>query len=346
MTLSARGQLADLRPITRDRVGIDPVASIDPWHIPSDVRLEDGCLVASVTPAWRPVRSPKRMLESFLRLSDASDERIAAYCKRYGVLVVCDEHLLPSSHIGLFVGGPSIGSYWTCRPLATSTRKAYVAPLSLIRYWSGQAFAILRIAAGLNDGRPGDKDDWRAISQVGLDEWWKKARPEMMGSPFLLQAMGTKGLRFGGYGEPLTSVPEEWDELPARSARHAGRVITAERESLALALATWIRAARVTLGYDWQDDRPAVKLTGGGMFGAIGIHLMLMCGASDGLAICSGCGRPYAPHRRTPSNRRHYCADCGKRAAIRDAARAYRQREKDRIATPPRRRLSAKARKR
>jgi DNA-directed RNA polymerase subunit RPC12/RpoP len=51
-------------------------------------------------------------------------------------------------------------------------------------------------------------------------------------------------------------------------------------------------------------------------------------------ARCSGCGKTYVPKRLPAKNRRRYCEDCGHRAAMRDAARAYRSRKAKNQLTP------------
>jgi hypothetical protein len=48
----------------------------------------------------------------------------------------------------------------------------------------------------------------------------------------------------------------------------------------------------------------------------------------DGVAICLACQRSYIPDRRPDPTRRNYCPSCGRRAAVRDASRAYRERKR------------------
>lgn len=71
----------------------------------------------------------------------------------------------------------------------------------------------------------------------------------------------------------------------------------------------------------------ALMLEGDGLFAALGLQLAFVASVSRGLAICSGCGTVFTP-RRLQTGRAAYCRRCGVRAARRDAARRYRERQR------------------
>ncbi len=71
-----------------------------------------------------------------------------------------------------------------------------------------------------------------------------------------------------------------------------------------------------------------VRLGGYGLYGALAIQLMFNVCRTDGLAVCTSCGTPYLPSRKPRRDRNSYCAECGRKAAVRDAAARYRRSDK------------------
>ena len=67
------------------------------------------------------------------------------------------------------------------------------------------------------------------------------------------------------------------------------------------------------------------------LFGHLTLQLMTAMARTEGLGLCSGCGESYVITGNRPNpNRRSYCPQCGRRAALRDAAREYRRRKRER----------------
>jgi len=127
-------------------------------------------------------------------------------------------------------------------------------------------------------------------------------------------------------------VVERWERLGDREARDAAAAVLLSWTQ------TFVRWSGLVpaLVFDWSDSRSRFDLvfqdsvanrSWGGMalFGALVIQLLSAI-AGTGFAVCSACGAAYVPSRRPRQNQRHYCSDCGRSAALRDAKAAYRAR--------------------
>lgn len=113
---------------------------------------------------WSELRRERRVgpgvLEQFVRLTDGPDADVAAYVRRWGPLMFCDEHHLPVEHQR---GCRPFG--WNEPRLKRRLPRAADAfdPLPLWRQVAGQAGALLRIGDRLRSGRVGQPDDWRLV---------------------------------------------------------------------------------------------------------------------------------------------------------------------------------------
>lgn len=77
----------------------------------------------------------------------------------------------------------------------------------------------------------------------------------------------------------------------------------------------WLGDAGIRLELNWSDNEPSLTLTGGAVFGALGVQLLSAVTANN-LAVCSGCGIPYLRKGRKPqAGRRNFCPDCGDKVA-------------------------------
>ncbi len=106
-----------------------------------------------------------------------------------------------------------------------------------------------------------------------------------------------------------------------------------QRTSVAFELNRWLEIGGVRLAVECFKHSYSISLQPPyhlGVFGAIACQLAFAIARADGLAICSGCGQAYTPTRRPTVDRRNYCIECGRSAAVRDASRDYRRRERER----------------
>ena len=83
-----------------------PVAA-GTWRAPTAVGLRKGMLLCPTQQEWHEVHPGPGMLEEFVRLADARDERIRDYTLRWGMLEVCKQHRLPFGHSRIAVPGPA-----------------------------------------------------------------------------------------------------------------------------------------------------------------------------------------------------------------------------------------------
>jgi hypothetical protein len=121
--------------------------------------------------------------------------------------------------------------------------------------------------------------------------------------------------------------------LPTHSGSERRFIPAADRQGLADAVNRWLTISAVSVAFEWQDDRSVLTLHPRSLVGAVALQLAMSAARTDGLRLCSNCGRPYVPDRKPAANRRSYCKDCRRRAAQRDAARDYRKRKKSTTTT-------------
>lgn len=285
------------------------------WLVPSDVTASYGRIVAPIEPAWHEVHTAPAMLSGFVQLVEASDEAIAEYGKTWGQLHVCDEHMLPVTHVRFSIAA---ASYPPCRIAAIGAPSSRT-PILVWRYWSRAAQALLRIANALREGNSGQPGDWHAISQSELDIW----RREMV--LFARYQPPNEPRTNDVHGQALAFLPRGWFDDDGQVAAS----IDAQRTMVASALNEWLLLGDVNLALDWTASEPSIHLGSPSLFSALGIELMLAVSRSDQLEVCTSCGNPFPAQRRPRPGQRRYCPACGRDAAVRDAARAYRARKAD-----------------
>lgn len=231
-------------------------------------------------------------LENFVELEEATDEEIAVFAERWGVLLIC-EHGFPSTHapapwpfnsdavVPLFDDGTAADLEMPrgCRPLS-SPDGGNMEPMGVWRILSRQFKAALDVAARLHWGEKGPQGAWQHLggppAPIGTDD-----------------GVETEKLYLGAFVENMLQMGD------------------------------------VRIGFSWADNVSEVDLVAPSMFSALAMQLALAVSRSDGLAICSNCARPFIPSRRPKPSQRRYCAICTRdKVPVRDASRAYRARKR------------------
>jgi hypothetical protein len=82
----------------------------------------------------------------------------------------------------------------------------------------------------------------------------------------------------------------------------------------------------IRLSFAW-DDVIRLDVQVSVLWQAVIANVVFAIARTDGLAVCTACGRAYSPLKRRPqSGRRNYCPDC-KNARWRDSKRDQRARK-------------------
>lgn len=106
--------------------------------------------------------------------------------------------------------------------------------------------------------------------------------------------------------------------------------IMSQRHTLEWQLTRWMQMGLLVPVVAFRKKQLSFSLNvllGPGLFGALAYQLALAISSTDGLSVCSACGRAFTPTRRPTASRRSYCSHCRKIGRpVRDASRAYRQR--------------------
>jgi len=216
---------------------------------------------------------------------------------------------------------------------------------------SRQARATIRLARRLHDGRVGDQPDWDALPflQLPLVGVVTPAVSDPFGTLDDLPTSADLAKFSDGQGgsDPSVKVadaPQDsnnpgepnsgqtyWDQLETLGRSRMAGPVEFQRQLFGEVLNYWLELAGVRPRMEWNATKPAVKLGGHGLIGALAVQLLFDCSRTAGLPVCTSCGTPFLPGPRRPRRDRNiYCSDCGLKAASRDAAARYRQTKKDR----------------
>jgi hypothetical protein len=72
----------------------------------------------------------------------------------------------------------------------------------------------------------------------------------------------------------------------------------------------WVNAGHVRPRLRWTAKAHTVELAGGGLMGALAVHLLAAVHGTTSLAVCSGCSDLYFPTRTPRDTQRHFCGRC------------------------------------
>jgi hypothetical protein len=284
--------------LTKDTAALERPVSIQPYQAFNKYRIEDGKIKISREAKTSVLVTPSRgMLEEFVALADAEENKYLEYACRWGLLELCKEHFAPTSH------------NHNCEPIIPfrttvlgPTEKAFKEhlekllsegePLRAWRKYARYARALLNIAARLHTGELGSDEDWKTLH---FD-------------------------RAGFLG---------WNHAEKRKEKNFSD-INFEKSLVATGVNNWLESGGVQPKVSWKASRPIVTFECpkpyGKLFANLAIQLMMAVSQVDAVAICSACGQSYMPRRRPKKNQRRYCPNC-KKTARRDASADYRRRK-------------------
>lgn len=276
------------------------------YFVCANLTIKEGKLFLEGEVPPTKVSPSNEMLEDFVRLSNASDPKILAYSKKWGLLDLCEIHLKPACHSK------------TCEPIVKY--KHYVfgldddatleyrkenflsdgEPLHIWRRYARFADALLRIAVKLYDDKLANKSDW-------------------------------ENLRIN---DPEFLSPNEVEFLSNSEEHYFKHNLMIQKNRVARGIRYWLELGAVRPVIKWWEKRLVITFECdtdyGVLFGNLAIQLMLAICKSSGMAICSNCGNSYSPMRRPKQGQRRYCPNC-KKAGPRDASADYRKRKKQNV---------------
>ena len=236
--------------------------------------------------------SPRKgkCLEAFIRLAgvraDGFPQAVLGFAKRWGPLEIC-KHRKPQNH--------SDPVYPPCGSSRMGSGGMGTEPVEAWRRYSRQLRAILRVAANLYQGRPGDRADWANV---------ERGEPE---------GISAEDRHYWGPG------------------KIAGKLIH-ERQTIALALRQWFRYGQVGLSPQWLMRRDTkehwfeIQTEYWGLTGRLAVDLAAALCSPNGLYRCAGCGRPFTPESRKRSRDREkwcYSQECKLEQDRRNSRRYY-----------------------
>ena len=248
---------------------------IDQWLIPGQIDIEKDMLrwalygKSGSLPRIQPAGN--QYFEDFLALERGTPDQILAYAKKWGLLLLCKSHKLPSSHRSTKQADLRTAYFGRCELDWTRLGKQtwYREPLWKWNQWAARTNAVIRLAQNLHAGELGAKQDWgRLYPSSNQDTWWEDREKDYR-----------------------TKITE-------------GRLFLCHKVS------SWLRIARVELTPYWGEKNPTILFGNRTLFGALALQLLFVVTGSTGFAICSACGQTYLPSRRPRINQRHYCQAC------------------------------------
>jgi hypothetical protein len=267
----------------------------DPLIVPGYVEVNDGSLPWRDDDAHPPrrVSVPAALLDKFMSLRGQSNERIASFAAKYGILGICS-HQLPRTHRLLQIADRGdIG----CEPVGMELgEEGYHGhePVAAWRMWANHARDVVTLGAAAQHALNPDVTTWRRLFNERSLPQGKTLRGDVAKLVQYWLTLGGVRPQFSwdteGRPRITFSTRDTWDPMPVRVLRLHG------------------------------------YKHGTTLFGALAVQLMLRVADRD-MAVCSACGMDYMPSRRPAAGRRTYCADCRANGAPeRDALREHRRR--------------------
>jgi hypothetical protein len=233
------------------------------------------------------------LLSAFVSLADARPEAVARFARRWGVLGIC-RHGQPCSHAA-FTSRRQLtpDAPGRCVPLGWDGHGG-IEPVAAWQAYSKLAGVILGIAEKLRGGEAPTPEEWRMLL----------------------------GSRAPAPHTPRRAGRMVWPALVAAVNRWL--VDGDARPQLILDLGRGLQPpeSRVRLTAPWWMGNPSWPL-----FAALGVSLAEAV-VGGIFTACSACGGMYRPSRPPRVGQQHYCRECGRPAANREAQRRWRDRQR------------------
>ncbi len=164
-------------------------------------------------------------------------------------------------------------------------------PLRNWYFWSRKVGAVLRLASSLDQHSYGTSRDWAEL-----------------------------------YGDTYGPPPTGYKPLPGITHED---VMIETRATVYEEVACRLTLAGVSIEINGWEKRLWIRTPT--LFSGLMLQLAAAICGCDGFSICSMCNMPYTPRRQPTIGRNNYCGNCGRTAAVRHAARRFRQRRKQEI---------------
>jgi hypothetical protein len=319
--LVARLDIADTSAGKTELLLTDPRRSNEAFSRPTDVRValeggadETGLERLSPRIEYRDLQSYRPgdlggCLEGFIRLRDATPERIAGFARKWGVLGLCGhgELLTHCSHAELppaEIPPHALTSARWCPLISPGEGRWGGEPTAAWHRYARRLHGTLGLIASVRQGQRGRKEDWEEAQLALLPDvsrWTSVGDDAFEAWPGLAKA----DPRF------------RWEPSPTRTLKD-------EAELLCQSVNGWLKLARFGPKAGLLDGAPSVTLSADvGLMGLrhlLVIELLAAFTGKVGVWFCDQCREPYEPTRKPRAGDHHYCAICrgdGDRAAKR-----------------------------
>jgi len=193
--------------------------------------------------------------------------------------------------------------HWKLSNCSSKKTRRDREPISLWRQYSEAVKAMLRLGIELRQGCPMSREDWWACFQPVEDPGGIPVIPE----------------NHEWHWELYSGAPEFL--LPLQRA--AFRELVDQWVSL-----LEIRPRLSWNGWDPDVTAPELILSQGSILEAVIAHVLFALTGTHRLETCSNCGQLFRPKRVPRDRERHFCSQCGRRAAHRYNQRDYMRTKK------------------
>lgn len=253
--------------------------AVSEYLVPSRIWLEGDRLFWHPVEQWKRVKPISETFADFLALAEEkeSNRDVLDFARKWGVLNLCREHVLPVSHDN------------RCKPFERHTY-SQGEPVTQWRRFARLAGAVLNLSQDLTDGGIGKSTDWRVVAD------FDRLLP--------LSSTAATLTELGMFG---SSPRRKATPTALKEAGREGRAVIAD------CVNQWVELGNVRPQMLWQTGEPTVLLAGGlyrgSLFGALAVHLLELAGRYV-IASCSGCRKFYHPEIRPKTGQDRFCGQC------------------------------------